>query len=313
MVMAEPLALEFYRAAGMPASLTDFVEVVMDGSPLGFHLLIEQPNSAFLHRNGITDGGDIFKYLWFEKGIAGQHEKKNNPHRNHDDLLKFIERLSKTSGSRSSGTSSRRSSRPGGHQSLRREHAALPLGRVHEQLLRLPRVPRHGKWMIFPWDQDKTWGVYDGMPDDEVFATLPLGYGRTGDTPPGWTKDRPPRNFFETMNVRGSEWWRPPAFSSGPLLSNPYFRRHYVARIKELLETQFTEEKLFPRLDAMQGQVEEAVKRRARLRREDEAAAAETFSRNMASFRKFVKERRHFLLAQEELRSVGAYDRTQLK
>jgi len=32
---------------------------------------------------------------------------------------------------------------------------------------------KRSKWMMFPWDQDKTWGYYDGLPDDQVFFEMP--------------------------------------------------------------------------------------------------------------------------------------------
>jgi hypothetical protein len=164
-----------------------------------------------------------------------------------------------------------------------------------------------------PWDQDKTWGLYDGLPEGEVFTTLPLTFGRTGDLPPNWTKPTPPKTFFETMNQRGSEWWRPPGYFSGPLLSNPVFRSHYISRIKELLETDFTEDRLFPKIESMQNRLGPEVVVRAKLRGEDEGEARARFERNVDSFKRFVKGRREYLLGQSELKQAAAYDRTQLK
>ena len=313
MVMAEPLALELYRMAGLPASLTEFAQVFMDEAPLGYHLLIEQPNSSFLRRNGLPETGDVFKFLWFEQGIAKQHEKKNNPHRTHEDLLHLIDQLGKLSGADQ-------------WLFIKKQfdveqvinYFAVNMLLSHWDGFMNNFFAYHdysgtGRWMLMPWDQDKTWGLYDGLPEGEVFTTLPLTFGRSGDLPPNWTKPTPPKNFFETMNQRGSEWWRPPGYFSGPLLANPVFRAHYVSRIKELLETDFTEDRLFPKIESMRKRLGPEVVVRAKLRGEDEGEARARFERNVDSFKRFVKGRREHLLAQSELKQAAAYDRTQLK
>lgn len=313
MVLAEPLALELYRMVGMPASLTDFTRVVLDDAPLGYQLLIEQPNAAFLRRNGLPENGDVFKFLWFENGIARQHEKKNNPHRGHEDLVELIQQLGKLSGADQ-------------WLFIKKQfdveevinYFAVNMLLSHwdgfmNNFFAYHDYANTGRWILFPWDQDKTWGLYDGLGADEVFTTLPLRFGSAGDVPPGWNKPQPPRTFFETMNTRGSEWWRPPGYFSGPLLSNPVFRANFVARIKELLETDFTEDRLLPKFDALKARLREEVRYRAKLRGEDEAEAVAGFERDIDSFRRFVKGRREFLLAQPELKSAGAFDRTQLK
>ena len=34
---------------------------------------------------------------------------------------------------------------------------------------------------MYPWDQDKTWGHYDGLGADELFFDMPLTFGMDGD------------------------------------------------------------------------------------------------------------------------------------
>jgi hypothetical protein len=313
MVMAEPLALEFYRMAGLPASLTDFVQVYLDEAPLGYHLLIEQPNASFFRRNGLPENGDVFKYLWFEQGISKQHEKKNNPHRGHEELLQLIDQLGKLSGADQWLFIKK-------HFDVEQviNYFAVNMLLAHWDGFMNNFFAYHdfagtGRWMLLPWDQDKTWGLHDGLGQGEIFATLPLTYGRSGDLPPNWTKPNPPKSFFETMNIRGSEWWRPPGYFSGPLLQNPVFRAHFVSRIKELLETDFTEERLFPKFEATRERLKKEVLARAKLKGEDEAEATARFEQNVDSFKRFVRARREYLLAQSELKGAAAFDRTQLK
>ena len=34
-----------------------------------------------------------------------------------------------------------------------------------------------GKWEMYPWDEDKTWGDYDGGSENYDWYTMPLTYG----------------------------------------------------------------------------------------------------------------------------------------
>ncbi len=313
MVMAEPLALEFYRMAGLPASLTDFVQVYLDEAPLGYHLLIEQPNASFLRRNGLPESGDIFKYLWFEQGITKQHEKKNNPHRGHEELRQLIDQLGKLSGADQWLFIKKHFEVA---QVINYFAVNMLLGHwdgFMNNFFAYHDYAGTGRWMLLPWDQDKTWGLHDGLGQGEIFATLPLTYGRAGDLPPNWTKPNPPKSFFETMKIQGSEWWRPPGYFSGPLLQNPVFRAHFVSRIKELLETDFTEERLFPKFETTRERLKKEVLARAKLKGEDEDEATARFEQNVDSFKRFVRARREYLLGQSELKGAAAFDRTQLK
>ena len=92
-IFAEPFAYEMHRRAGLAAPHTDFVRLSVDGQQLGYYLLIEQPNKAFLRRNGLRDDGNLYKANWAGRGIAGQNEKRTNVHGTHDDLLQLIEQL----------------------------------------------------------------------------------------------------------------------------------------------------------------------------------------------------------------------------
>ena len=104
-----------------------------------------------------------------------------------------------------------------------------------------------GKWTMYPWDHDKTWGAHDGIRGYEVFFDMPLTFGMAGDLPPGWPKGQPPPAFFGA----GPIWWRPGGNFSKPLLANPDFRKLFVARTKELLEKVYTEDVMFPKIKAL--------------------------------------------------------------
>src|SRR5207248_1329233 len=155
---------------------------------------------------------------------------------------------------------------------------------------------KNKKWLLFPWDQDKTWGYHDGIRGYEVFFDMPLTFGMEG--------DRPPSGF--------QAWWRPGGDISKPLLANPTFRKHFLARTKELLETVYTEDAVFPVIKARGEKLEPEVKVRAEARREDPKRAAETFRRNLDSLREHLTKRREFLLKQDEIKKAGKFDRSEL-
>ena len=97
-VLAEPLAYEVYRLAGVPAQSTEHIRLWMDGRLLGYHLLLDQPDKSFLTRHGRDDSGNMYKLLWYGQGVVGKHVKKTNRSTGHDDLLKVINGLNKKTG-----------------------------------------------------------------------------------------------------------------------------------------------------------------------------------------------------------------------
>jgi spore coat protein CotH len=77
-------------------------------------------------------------------------------------------------------------------------------------------VKGSGKWEIYPWDEDKTWGFYDGLAEGAVFFDMPLDYGQDGAVPPGSPPPEPgrptQRGRFQGF-VGDAMWWRPPGIS----------------------------------------------------------------------------------------------------
>ena len=77
-----------------------------------------------------------------------------------------------------------------------------------------------------------------------------------------------------------------------------------LSRLKVICETQFTQKEFFPVIDALEKQLQPEVRYRATVRGQDGQAALAEFAGDMASFRRFVKERRKFLL--QELAKADA-------
>jgi len=154
----------------------------------------------------------------------------------------------------------------------------------------------NGKWEMYPWDQDKTWGYFDGLPDDQVFYNMPLTFGMAGDRPPG-DRDGGGRGLQRA-------WWRPGGWFSGPLLANPQFRKIFLARTKEILEKSYTKEVYFPLMEVMASSLEEDVKLRGEATGMATDAARQELARNVELLKDHLVKRRQFLLEQPEVHSV---------
>jgi hypothetical protein len=147
---------------------------------------------------------------------------------------------------------------------------------------------------MYPWDQDKTWGFHDATAD-RVFYDMPLTFGMEGDRPPGGGEPR----------FNPGSWWRPGGFFSKPLLANPEFRKRFLKRTRQILEEIYTEEKYFPKIDALAEKLKPEVPIRAKVRSENPEEALKRFEKNIASLKEHLVKRREFLLKQPELQAVN--------
>ena len=80
-----------------------------------------------------------------------------------------------------------------------------------------------------------------------------------------------------------------------------------------MLGTEFTEARLFPLVDGFRERLQDEVKYRAQVRKEDPEQEEKEFESNLASLKEFITKRRQWLLEQEEIRTAGSFDRAQLK
>lgn len=295
-VLAEALAYDFYRQVGCPSPATEFVRLSLDGQPVGYHLLFEQINRSFLRRNQRNPDGDLYKLAWYGRSVESQHEKQNNPESGHGALQELLKHLAET------------------------KDAAQ--WRVIEQNFNVPEVINYfavnmclshwdgffnnyfayhdrkgsGKWEMYPWDQDKTWGYYDAIKPGEVFFNMPITYGMEGDLPPGGG----PAQF----NPRS--WWRPGGFFSKPLLANAEFRARFARRMSGILEEHFTPAVILPLIDQMHARLRPEAAIRAEALGQNPADAVQRLEANVASLKENMTKRREFLLEQTEIKQARA-------
>ena len=98
--------------------------------------------------------------------------------------------------------------------------------------------------------------------------------------------------------------WRSGGYISKPVLANPQFRARYLSRVRELLQTEFTEAKLFPLIDQYGDRLREEVELRASATGQDSARSRQEFESNLTSLKEFVTKRRGWLLAQDEIHNA---------
>lgn len=286
--LSEPLAYALYRRAGVPAPLAEHWRLWMDGRPIGYQLVFEQVNKSFLTRNGRDDSGHLYKLLWYGHGIVGQHEKKTDLQGGHEDLIEVIEGLNATTNSQAQWTFIEKNFNITNFIDYFAVNMCIQnWDGFFNNYFTYHDTGGTGRWEIYPWDEDKTWGDYDGASTRKDWYTMPLTFGMNGDQPPG-RRARPgaPSPRFA---MGGAMWWRAPGYFSGPLLANPEFRKRFLARLRELCETHFTPEKINPVINEMEQRLEPEIAPESK----------SEFHRNVQSFREQVVGRRKFIL--EEL------------
>jgi hypothetical protein len=290
-LLTEPLADELYRRTGVPVPATQHVRLWLDRRPLGYHLLVEQPNKSFLRRQGRAANGDLYKLLWYEYGLIAQHDKKTNPQTGHQDLVRLVEGLNRTSGIVQWDFIQQHFNVDEMINCYAVSMCIQDWDGFFNNYYTYHDLRPGGKWEVIPWDKDKTWGDYDGASRQYDWYEMPLTLGMNGDK----SVKRP---WFGGWPVAGAEWWRPPGYFSGPLLANPEFRRRFLSRLREVCETIFTPEEMGPVIRSLETRLEAEVRVRAQMTRQDPAAAVAAFKNDIQSFHNQVAHRRKFILEQ---------------
>jgi len=284
-VLSEPMAYELYRLTGNPACLAEHVRVWMDGRLMGYQLLIEQPNKGFLTRNQRDNSGYLYKVNWMGQNLRSQHIKKTRRATGYDDIFALYNGLTRSSGAEQ-------------WEFIQKNFNVEEFINYYAVNMCIQNWDGFfnnyylyhdsggtGKWEMYPWDEDKTWGEYDGCSQDYDWYEMPLTFGM-GD-----------REAFGFRGF-GMGWMRPPGWFSGPLLANRDFRKAFLVRLNEICNTSFNEEKMIPLIDAMEKRLTPEIPIRAELVGQSKQDALQQFHHEIQSLRNQVKYRREFILKQ---------------
>ncbi len=294
-LMAEALAYDVYRRAGVPSPNWEFLRLWVDEKFSGYNLAAERPNGSFLRRNKLDNDGNLYKYRWAGGDLISRHTKKTNMQTGHGDLIEIIDKLNKTKDeeqwkvieanfnidvmSSYYAVSLVLSNWDGFFNNHFLYHCPTPLDPA------TPLTPAQAaarKWQMIPWDCDGTWGI--GFGDK---FNMPLTFGANGDKQP-----------------EGAGWWRAPGYFSGPLLANPRFKAIYHARLRTILTTIYTREVYFPIIDGMAMRLRDDAMLRAKERGEKPESAVNALTHSVNEFKRHLVQRREFLL-QELSQAAG--------
>jgi spore coat protein H len=289
--LAEPLSYELYRLAGVPTEQSEHLRLTVGDRELGYHLMVEQPNKGFLKRNGRDDTGNLYKLIWYGGSLIEKHEKKTNVTMGHADLLEVVKGLNETSGD--------------AQWKFIKEHFNIEnfinyyavnmciqnWDGFHNNYFTYHDTGKSGLWEIYPWDEDKTWGDYDGASMRYDWYQMPLTFGMNDGTA---RSDL--RGAYMTGGFNG--WRREPGVFSGPLLANPVFRARFLKRLREVCTDVFTEQRMLPIIDGMEKRLQDEVAYRSQVATQGRTDALSAFRGHIQSFRDQLTNRRKFILAE---------------
>jgi spore coat protein H len=269
----ELLAYHVYARCGAVASTARVVRVTMNGAFRGLYIEVEQPDKPLLERYGLK-GAAIYKAnsqqnvaderdLGAEARFAAAYEKETRKDDPNSDLQQFCHQLATASNVRE--FFEKNVDLPRYVNFLAATVLIQNWDGFNKNHFVVHDIKGAGKWLPLPWDLDRTFGDSWEGPFNE--ASLPVELG---------TRQRPGITGWNRLQDR---------FFSDPLL-----REKLLARIEELLRTEFTPEKLFPLIEQTEATIRED------LRADSIKWRRENGVRGIAQLKKFITERRDFLV-----------------
>lgn len=271
----EALAYQIYAACGAPASKSRMVRLHLNGQFRGLYVEVEQPDKKFAGRLNLK-GASIYKAssranqaderdLGSEQAFRMHYEKETQKDEGHRDLQQFCQELGRAADVQDFFTR---------HVDLDKYInflAATTLTQNWDGYNKNHFLIHDGKnskkWFAVPWDLDRTLGDYWDWSFDKADLPILLGtHQMPGIT--GWNRlqDR----FF----------------------SVPALRARFLDRLGELLEKEFTTEKLFPVVDRL----ESGISAEAAMDRRRWPGPTPDLHTGMAQLKRFIERRRAFLL-----------------
>jgi len=244
--MTEPLAYWFYARCGVPAARTRFVRVERNGAFWGLFIEVESVDDDFLAARGLSVEGALYKAVGIASSLRPlegtqydyrtQYEKKEGLDESYDDLIRFVGEIENP---------------PGGAEAYLRDAidvqalvdylAATNLMCVWDAIQHNYYLHRDtvgdGRWRIIPWDLDHAWGEWEWV--YYVSDTYPILMG---------TEAFPFAGVWYAWN----NLWT--AF-----LNVPAYRRLYFDRIRALLNSEYAEWTLFPKIEEFRALIAEEV------------------------------------------------------
>jgi len=281
----EQLAYHIYSACGVPAPETRPVKLNVNGEFYGVFLEVEQPAKAFLKRVELK-GAVVYKAnsrrwlanesdLGEEGAFHAHYEKENHKDEDYRDLQTFCHDLSTAK------------------DVVEFFNTRVDLDRYINFLAASALVQnwdwysknhflvydaaRSKKWLVVPWDLDRTLGDHWAGPFDAADLPLQLGtHAQPGTI--GWNK------LFDA------------------LYNEPVLHKRLLDRLEVLLKTEFTKEKLFPVLDRWESEISTDV---ALDRERWPNRGAENLHVGIVGVKRYIEDRRTYLSREIKAQRAG--------
>ena len=273
----ETLAYHVYALCGAPASTSRLVRLEINGQFRGLYVEVEVPGKSLLHRFDLK-GASLYKAisranvaderdLGSPSAYTSHYKKETQTDEGNDELARFCRELNRASNPLDFFTR---------HVDLDKYINYLAASVLLQNWDGFNKnhylvYDGHGsrKWFVVPWDLDRTLGDHWSWSFSETRLPLLLG-----------TRQSPGITGWNRMQER--------------FFSDPTLRTRFFKRLAELLETEFTPEKLFPFLDRLESEIEPEAK----LDRRRWPSQYADFHRGIAQVKTYVERRRAYLLAE---------------
>ncbi len=277
----EQLAYHVYAACGVPSSQTRMVKLNVNGQFHGVFLEVEQPDKPFLKRANLK-GAALYKansHRWqadesdlgTETAFHAHYEKETRKEEDYRDLQSFCHALAAATNVAAFFAARVDVDRyvnflAGSALVQNWDWFSKNHFIVHD-------IAGSNKWLVVPWDLDRTLGDHWQGPFDA--ADIPLRFGTAAQPATiGWNK------MFNAF-------WNEPAL-----------RKRLLDRLESLLQSEFTKEKLFPLLDRWEAEISADV---ALDRQRWPNRAGNNLHSGIVGVKTFIEERREFLLREIEM------------
>ena len=273
----EPLAYQVYAACGVPSPKSRMVRLDVNGKFRGLYVEVEQPEKAFLKRLNLK-GATVIKAtsrsnqaderdLGNENSYRGHYDLETQKAQGYGELQRFCHEVEHNTNTLEFFT------RRVDIEKYINYLAATVLTQNWDGFNKNHFLVYDGggskKWFAVPWDLDRTFGDHWNWSFDS--AELPVLLG--------------------TQQMPGITGWNRLA---NRFFSEPTLRSQFLNRLEELLQKEFTPQKLFPILDRDESQIAaEAV-----LDRQLWPSQTSDLHGGIAQVKSYIERRRAYLLSE---------------
>ncbi len=299
--LTEKLWYDTAASLGLHVPRTRYVNLYVNGQYEGVYVELESVTKDFLASRELDDDGDIYRCGMHDcelrpppkQPYMEDWEKQTNEKEPWDRLWTFLDGLNRTP--------------PDRFEAFLKSNVELDeyltwmvldsfiVNHTHQDARSYLIYSREtGRWTFVPWDLNNALSLYNRK-------TLHTQQGVKNDYPhPGFSGYDPKvyELYVHRRDVLGYANMRPTwSTLTTRILDDPALRARYIQRMRELLDTRLTEEKLGARIDKMHALLAPFILPGTNGKVEDPYVSPPHAAQSPNYLRRFVRERRAWLLA----------------